>query len=130
MPRTNIAVQQPVALLAGSLAANSADIAMTAADTVNNNMCSIEGNTFLLAQNTHATTAYTVTITTVADALGRTGDITAYQMDAGDIAIFGPFPVAGFQQPTGTDAGKLYFQANNASVKFAAIKIAGSINYR
>jgi len=119
MARTNIVAQT----LAGAypalpIAGGSADLTMTTADTVNQNMTPlIDSKTVLLAFNNGAT-GRTVTITSVADTLNRTGDITAYALAAGKIARFGAFKTIGW-----ANAGKLHFEANNAEVEFAVITI-------
>lgn len=125
MARTNITVQSPGALLAGSPSAGALTLTWTAADTSNNNMADLTGKEIILAWNTHASSAYTVTVTSVADRNGRTGDITTYSLAAGEIALIGPVPTEGFQQ-TGTDKGKIYLAASNASVKFAIVTFAGA----
>lgn len=125
MARTNIAVQAPGALLGGSPSAGALTLTWTAADTSNNNMADLTGKEVLLAWNTHASTGYTVTVTSVVDRNGRTGDITSYALAAGEIACIGPIQTEGFQQ-TGTDKGKIYFQANNAAVKFAVVQFNGA----
>ncbi len=119
MPRTNIAAQA----LAGAypvlpLAADSADLAFVAADTVNfNETPLVESKTVLVARNVGASSR-TVTITSVADNNNRTGDITAYSLGAGEVARFGPFKSVGW-----ASAGKLRFEANNAEVEFAVITL-------
>jgi hypothetical protein len=72
----------------------------------------------VIVQNTHAATLYTCTITSKADGLGRTGDIGPYDLAATEIAAFLLFR-SGWRQ----DDGMLYFEANNAAVKFAVIPI-------
>lgn len=125
MARTNITVQSPGALLAGAPSAGALTATWTAADTSNNNMFDLTGKEVLLVQNTHASSAYTFTITSVADRNGRTGDITTYSLAAGETAVVGPIPTEGFQQ-TGTDKGKIYLTASNAAVKFAVYTFAGA----
>jgi hypothetical protein len=99
-------------------AADSLDFAWAAADVANKNQFTSSGRDLLLVNNTGAS-AYTVTITSIADALGRTGDISAYSLAAGDFAVFWVGAQAGWQQ---TD-GKVYLEANNAAVKFAIVRI-------
>lgn len=72
----------------------------------------------IIAHNTGAG-ARTVTITSVADGLNRTGDITAYSIAAGGIAFLGPFQRSGWAQ---TDFA-LYFQGSHAEVLFSVIKL-------
>lgn len=107
------------------VAANSLDMAGTAADVTNFNMTPlVPGKTMLLAHNTHASTAYTATVESVVDERGRTGDIGPYTMQAGEIACLGIFSAAGWKQPSDSaDPGALYFKANNAAVEFIVITL-------
>jgi hypothetical protein len=98
--------------------ANAADLAMTAADAANYEEVAFTGREIVIAHNTGGS-AYTVTISSVADDQGRTGDINAYSLGAGEYAAFGPFDLEGWLQ----SGKKLYFQASNAAVKFGVIKI-------
>lgn len=125
MARVNIDPQEfPGSYPTLPLVANSLDLALTAADTGDGNMTPIvRRRTCLLAINTHASTAYTVTVTSVADVNGRTGDLGPYTMQAGEIARWGPFDTAGWAQVTGDDVGALYFAANNAAIKFAVLEL-------
>ncbi len=107
------------AALRGTIAANAADIALTAADATNKQQVKITGREMLLAYNSSPDTAYTVTINSVADDLGRVGDITAYSIGFGEFALFGPVPIKGFAQPN----GKLNFEASNAAIKFVVIRV-------
>jgi hypothetical protein len=89
---------------------------MQAADVALGNYTPIvEGKTLLLVQNTDSG-AHTVTISSVADAYNREGDITAYSLSAGEIALFGPFKAAGW-----SNGGNLDIDASDATVKFAVI---------
>ena len=97
--------------------ANSLDVAFLAADTVNDEQVVHTGKEMILAQNTDAG-AQTVTITSVA-INGRTGDVTAYSIGAGEFAYFGPYPTKGFRQTNGF----LYFEASSALVKFLVFKL-------
>jgi len=72
--------------------------------------------TILMARNTNAG-AQTVTITSAADSMGRTGDITTYSIAAGGIAFFGPFETDGWRQSD----GNLYAVASHIDVKFVAL---------
>lgn len=75
-------------------------------------------NMVIVATNTHATDAGTVTVTSTA-LNGRTGDVAAHSIVAGGITIFGPFPTAGWAQTN----GKLYFEASAATIKFACVRL-------
>ena len=120
MPRTTIApatVRGPYPTL--PVAADSLDLVLTAADTVNKNQTAFNtaGAVLLLAQNSGAS-PYTITLTSAIDTFNRTGDITAYSLAAGDIAAF-ILERQGWMQSDGF----IYYEANNAAVKFAVIPI-------
>lgn len=123
--RTTLTAVTPPSLTAGALTANSADFTFTAADTSNLNEVVLSGREILLVYNSDGTNPYTFTVTSVADALGRTGDITTYSLAAGEYGVVGPFPVIGWSQSN----GKLYFQGSNAAIKFAIIKIPNWFRY-
>lgn len=95
-------------------------ITMTAADTVNQNQFAAQGQDLVIAHNT-GVTGHTVTITSAADPYGRTGDITAESIAAGEYRVYGPFPRIGWEQSD----GKFYLEANDAEVKFGVIKLPG-----
>lgn len=116
--RTDVTVNS-AALIYGTISADAADLTFTACDVSNLNSCTIDGKTALIFTNTGAST-YTVTINSVADELGRTGDITAYSLAAGETCVFGPFPLKGWGQ-SGTPI-KLHFEASNAAVKVAPVR--------
>jgi hypothetical protein len=85
------------------LTANSADIAFTAAGASFADGASypLTGQEILLVHNGNVG-AETVTITSVADDLGRSGDITTYSLSAGEYGAFGPFKEKGWRQSDGT----------------------------
>src|SRR5512136_39839 len=68
-------------------AADSLDVTFAVADVANKNQFAASGNDVIIAWNTGAS-AYTITITSVADAQLRTGDITTYSIGASEIAVF------------------------------------------
>jgi hypothetical protein len=117
--RTDITAIVPKNPNAGTIAANGADISLTAADVSNKNSCTLTGREMLFAFNSDDDTAYTVTVSSVADQLGRTGDVESYSIGFGEYALIGPFPLEGWKQST----GKLHFEANNAAIKFAVIRV-------
>jgi len=120
MPRTTIAVQVPKGPYPTlQPAADSLDMTLTAADTVNFNQSPLSGSLLLIAQNSGAS-PYTITISSVVDSRNRTGDISAYSLAAGDIAMFLINQADGWLQAD----GNLYYQGSNAAVKFALLKIA------
>jgi len=82
-----------------SYATSGAVLDWTAADTVLDNRFVNTGREILVVDNTGADTA-TVTVSSVADPYGRTGDTTKI-VAAGASAIFQMFPTAGWQQSDG-----------------------------
>lgn len=79
----------------------------------------LTGREMILARNTHASTTYNVTITSVASPYGRTGDITQ-AVAPGEVYVFGPF-----QQTDGwgqTD-GAIYFEGDNTEIEFAVVRL-------
>jgi hypothetical protein len=71
-----------------------------------------------VAHNTGAG-EHTVTVSSVVDGQGRSGDVSAYALGAGEYAVFGPFDLEGWEQ---TD-GALHFEANDAEVKFGVLRL-------
>ena len=121
MARTPLTKSTPLGSLPATLplVANSADLTMTAADVGNGNSFVASGKDLVIVQNSHASTTYTVTVTSVAKD-GRTGDITTYSLAAGVIAVFGPLQTPGWRQ---TD-GSVYLAGSNAAIKFGIIDIS------
>lgn len=101
-----------------TVAADSLDLAMAAADVANMNQFAASGNDVIFIHNTGGS-PYTVTITSAVDPYNRTQDITTYSVGAGEYAVIGPLKLPGWVQ---TD-GKVYLQASNASVKFGIVAI-------
>src|SRR5690242_13801289 len=98
-----------------SITAGGATITMTAG-SAGADLAPITGRDLIMVQNTHATNAYTVTITSQADEKGRSGDITTYSLAAGEIAIFG----CGLTNSPGwknTSTGQITITVSNAAVK-------------
>lgn len=122
MARTNVV--KLVALGSSSApyaTANAADLVMAAAtgsSGSSGNMFVCSGKDILIAHNTGAG-AHTITVSSVADPFGRTGDVAAYSLGAGEYAAFGPFDTTGWRQ---TD-GYMYIEANHAEVKFGVIAL-------
>ncbi len=118
MARTTLTAKAALGNATNAYTAGAADLTMTAADVANKNEVVASGNDLVIAHNTGGV-AYTVTITSVADPYGRTGDIATYSLDAGDYVVFGPLKNEGWMQSN----GKLYFEASNAGVKFGIVKL-------
>ena len=107
------------ASLFGSQAVARALLAWTAADVSNKNQISFNGPKLILARNSHASSPFTVTLTSKVDGRNRTGDITTYSLEAGDVMAFKIDNAEGWQQADGF----LYLEASNASVLFAIINL-------
>src|SRR4030042_468228 len=101
-------------------AANCADATITAADVGNGNQFTAGDNDLVIAYNSGAT-AHTITITSSNDPYGRTKNITAYSLDAGEYAVFGPLKQTGWVQST----GKILISANHAEIKFIIVQLPG-----
>lgn len=91
MPRTAIPVVNPNKNAGGI-------VAPTAADNGNGMSFVNDGDTLLMVEGTGA---ITVTVKSVADALGRTGDVVQI-LASGDLGQFGPLDPGGFNQADGT----------------------------
>jgi hypothetical protein len=102
-----------------AIAANGADFTFTAGDT-NTDTFACTGRQILLARNTGAG-ARTLTITSVDDAHGRSEDITAYSLGAGEFAAFGLGLTnqAGWKQTNGT----IIVDVEHAEVQWAVLTL-------
>src|SRR4030065_2795360 len=69
------------------LTVNTADLTELAADEVNFDSVALSGDDIVIAHNTD-TGAHTVTFSSVVDDKNRTGDIMAYSIRAGEMAVF------------------------------------------
>ena len=114
--RTDITVQT-ILDPNGTIGAGLADLTWTAADVANMNSFTMTGKETVYVWNTDVG-AHTCTLTSAADQLGRTKDITSYSVGASKISVFGPFATLGWRQST----GKFFLQANDATVKFAIVR--------
>lgn len=94
-------------------------VTLAAADVANKNSFTLGSGDLVLAFNTDAALAHNVTITSVADAMGRVGDITAVAIAAGECFVFGPFKGPGWRQAD----GGLYLEADNATIKFGVVQL-------
>jgi hypothetical protein len=119
MARTALAIQQPPgAYPILPLGALAAALTFAASDNANGNSFVSTGREVLVAQNT-AGTAGTVTIASVADALQRTGDITAYSIPAAGFAVLGPFYQSGWKQADGT----VWVNTSASTVQLAVVRL-------
>lgn len=99
----------------------AAAFVFTTADATSNTFVST-GRELLLVRNTGAA-PQTVTVTSVADNVNRTGDITAYSLPIGSVtpqfAVLGPFPANGWKQTNGT----VIVAASSTDIAFAVIRL-------
>jgi hypothetical protein len=99
--------------------AGSRKITFAACDASNfNRVVIVENKTVILVKNAHVSDPKTVTIVSAVDDKNRTGDITAYSIVAGDIAVFGPFKTAGW-----TTTGHLELRGASTDIQFACITL-------
>lgn len=118
MPRTTLTKTQTLGAF-GTYSANAADVTMTAADVANLNQFAATSTNLVLAHN-GGVGAATITITSAPDEKGRTGDIAAYSLGAGEYAVFGPFDSQrGWRQAD----GYVYLQASSADIKLGVIEL-------
>lgn len=89
----------------------------TGGDTI-----TVTGREVIIAYNSHATTAYTFTITSQVDGQNRTGDITTYSLAAGEFAVFsGALTNAPGWKNVST--GLLSVAVSNAAIKWAILQL-------
>lgn len=117
MSQTAVAVtvlkQDNYAVIAGDLA-----FTMTAMDVANGNSFVATGREVLVFQNSDAS-AHTVTITSVADKLGRTdASLTAYSIPANGFAAIQMKEINAWLQSNGS----IYLATSSALVKFAVLQ--------
>lgn len=98
-----------------SPAALALALTFAACDATNGNSFAATGKEELLLHNTDSSAA-TVTISSVPDALGRSSDIAAYSIPAAGFAMYSFSQLPGWQQVDGT----IKFTASSALV-FAAV---------
>lgn len=99
MPRTSIAIQS-IPYQKG------ATITLSSADATNGMMVNNNGELLIYVRNAGGTTV-NVTIVSVPDQAGRTGDFVV-GLAPGAFATFGPFEPAWWNQTSGADLGKIY----------------------
>lgn len=77
--------------------ADGVEVTFTACDGTNGNYARLSGGEVLVARGTGL-----LTIHSVPDAIGRTGDLAKTLTGTEHAVYFGPFPVAGFGQSDGS----------------------------
>lgn len=94
MARTKV---NPFSILGAYHDADGVEVTFVACDTTNGNYARLSGGEVLVARGTGL-----LTIHSVPDALGRTGNLTKTLAGTEDAVYFGPFPVVGFGQSDGS----------------------------
>lgn len=107
MARTSIAVEEV------AFQGYDSDVTFTAVDAVNGMMFPNDGRTVLLVRNADAA-AKTVTVVSVADDAGRTGDHSIV-IAAGKTAIVNPLRPGWWSQRGGADGGQVYVDFSAAT---------------
>ena len=105
------------AVATGGYATAGVAAAETAADATNFEQTVHTGRNFLLIGRNSGVTTRAITITSVADQQGRTGDVSD-TLTSGQRKVYGPFPEEGWKQTN----GYLYFQAAHAEVLWSVIR--------
>ena len=78
----------------------------------------IDSKTTLFVVNT-GSVGHTITIGSVVDVpFNRAGDITAYNVPAGEVHVFGPFKTAGW-----SNAGNLTFNTSDVSLEVGVVTL-------
>lgn len=90
----------------------------TAADVANGNSFAASGDELILVQNTD-TGAHHYSVSSVADVLGRTKDLTSVSIAAGAIHALPKLPNDGWRQSD----GNIYVNGDDATVKFAVLSL-------
>lgn len=93
-------------------------VTWTAADTSNDNQFTLTGRELILIRNQDGANAHNVTLTSIADPYGRTGDITA-SVAASGYRAFWVGALLGWLQSD----GKFYLEADSTQIEFAILKI-------
>lgn len=116
-----MAALTPVTIIApfAAVGAGAADFTF-AAGSVSTDTFACTGRQILIAYNSGAS-PYTITISSVDDEKGRSEDVTAYSMAAGDYAVFGVGLTnsPGWKQSDGT----IIVDVENAAVKWAVLTL-------
>lgn len=105
-----------------AVAANGIDMTFAAGTTGAGDTIAATGREIIIAWNSHAVTAYSFTVTSIADEQNRTSDITTYNLDAGEYAILG----IGLTNSPGwknASTGLIAVTVSNAAVKWAVVRL-------
>jgi hypothetical protein len=109
-----LAESQPLTVVA-----DSADLVWTDSDSGDGMQFTASGKDILLVRNDEVS-AQTVTITTADDDIGRSGEVDAYSVGAGEIAVFGMFNTQHWRQ---TD-GMVYVDMSDDGVQIIVVRVS------
>jgi hypothetical protein len=102
----------------GSYPSAGVTVAFTASDTTNGNQFRMTGDDLLIVRAVGS--SGTFTISSVANSLGRTRDITTEAISSGEYKVLGTFKqISGWRQSDGF----LYFTGSATAVEFAVVKV-------
>jgi hypothetical protein len=104
--------------LAGGYDVSGVDFTWVAADFTSGNQFTSTGREVLLVKADGG--AAVVTVTSVADPLGRTGDVDSFSVSSGYWRAFGPYKQAGWMQASD---GMIYVDGADANVKLCVIVV-------
>lgn len=117
MPRITHVATVPLGAFGDYSAINSAEYDFLPADVANMEQTILTGRELVLARNNDFG-PNNITFSSTLDPFNRTKDI-AYQIQAAEESIFGPFVLTGWRQV----GGFLFFQADNSNIEFAVIRL-------
>ncbi len=100
MPRTNL-TKTKLKKFDGAAAANEFRVPGTAGD-VGNNMSFVHTGREEIILTVSGSVARTLTVPSVPDKNGRSGDIVTYSVDVDEVHVIPPFISEGWKQPDGT----------------------------
>lgn len=107
-------------IAAGPYPTDGVLLTLTAADTGVKNYFVMEGDDLLICRN-DGSGAQTVTINSVVDDMGRTGDIVTDSIAQDAWAIYGPFrDTSGWAQAQ----RRMHLEASDAGMKFAVVRLS------
>jgi hypothetical protein len=120
MAATVVAPQTPTAAYVSESATQMAALTWSAVDITNTNKVTMTGRKLLLLFRNDDAAPQTVTVSSSADAYGRTADITAFSITNGEYAMRILEPPGWEQTLGGRD---IIIDASDADMKFAALNL-------
>jgi len=121
MPRTALAAGAYKTIKGpnpGTVNPGDLTFAPVASDNTNGNTFVPAVGDILLIQNTHASLARTITLTSFPDERGRLGTIASYSLAAGEIAFFHFGDLTGWKQSDGT----IWLDSSGAEIKYLILR--------